>query len=93
MEQHVLTSQHHRSPPTAPCVEQVIRATAQLPPRAIEWVLEDTTLVLRGTVTSFYQKQLAQSAVGKLPGIERVVNEIIVESCVSRCGRFGHHDQ
>jgi osmotically-inducible protein OsmY len=32
-------------------------------------------LLLRGRLHSFYQKQLAQEAVARLPGVSQVVNE------------------
>ena len=35
-------------------------------------------LFLRGRLTSFYQKQLAQEAVARLPGVSQVVNETVV---------------
>ncbi len=40
------------------------------------------TLTLRGTVSSYYQKQLAQEAVARVTGVIQVVNEIEV------CGSF-----
>ncbi|MFC1596583.1 BON domain-containing protein [Planctomycetota bacterium] len=39
---------------------------------------ERGTLFLRGRLTSFYQKQLAQEAVARLPGVSQVVNETVV---------------
>lgn len=54
----------------------------QLSARSIEWRLEEGTLVLRGRVTSFYQKQMAQTAARRLPGVERIVNELEVEHTV-----------
>jgi osmotically-inducible protein OsmY len=35
-------------------------------------------LVLRGRVSSFYEKQLAQEAVRKLDGVDQIVNQIEV---------------
>jgi len=37
-------------------------------------------LFLRGHLPSFYQKQLAQEAVGKLEGVLQVVNEAVVDA-------------
>ena len=45
---------------------------------------DDGTLVLSGNVTSYYQKQIAQTAVMSLSGIDRVVNEIKVRNCSRR---------
>jgi len=39
---------------------------------------QDGLLVLRGTVSSFYQKQIAQEAVRNLDGVRQVRNEIQV---------------
>jgi hypothetical protein len=36
---------------------------------------EQGVLFLRGRLTSFYQKQLAQEAVARMPGMTRLVNE------------------
>lgn len=46
--------------------------------RKIDCCLENGTLVLRGRVTSFHQKQLVQTVAARLPGVERVVNELDV---------------
>jgi osmotically-inducible protein OsmY len=36
------------------------------------------TVTLHGTIGSFYLKQIAQSTAAKVPGVERVINEIKV---------------
>jgi len=36
---------------------------------------EQGVLFLRGRLSSFYQKQLAQEAVARIPGVARLVNE------------------
>jgi hypothetical protein len=41
-------------------------------------------LFLRGHLPSFYQKQLAQEAIGKLEGVLQVVNEAVVDAPASR---------
>lgn len=64
---------------TAEQIESVLRQTPQLVARRIEWHLDQGTLVLSGRVMSFYQKQLAQTATRRLPGIDRIVNELEVE--------------
>jgi osmotically-inducible protein OsmY len=38
----------------------------------------DGTLVLRGRLPSYYLKQVAQTAVARVAGVERVVNQIEV---------------
>jgi len=43
---------------------------------------EDGLLVLRGTLSSFYQKQLAQEAVRNLEGVRQIRNEIqVLQPC------------
>jgi BON domain-containing protein len=41
-------------------------------------VLSDGVLFLRGRVRTFYSKQLAQEAIGQLPGVVDIVNQIEV---------------
>ena len=74
----------------AELIETLFQHAPQLSARSIEWRLEEGTLVLRGRVTSFYQKQLAQHAARRLPGVERIVNELEVELDVG--GRTPHDD-
>jgi osmotically-inducible protein OsmY len=47
--------------------------------RRIAVQYDQGVLFLRGRVTRFYEKQLAQEAVANLDGVVRVVNEIEVE--------------
>lgn len=46
--------------------------------RGADCEFADGVLFLRGRVPSFYCKQLAQEAVGRLPGVLDVVNQIDV---------------
>jgi osmotically-inducible protein OsmY len=46
--------------------------------RDIECVYRDGVVTLCGTLASFYLKQIAQSIASKVPGVNRVVNEISV---------------
>lgn len=41
-------------------------------------VAEDAEVVLRGTVASYYQKQMAQESLRSIDGIRRVRNELEV---------------
>jgi hypothetical protein len=70
---------------TAELIESVLRQTPQLVAWSIEWRLDQGTLVLSGQVTSFYQKQLAQTATSRLPGIDMIVNELEVAPRPSHC--------
>jgi osmotically-inducible protein OsmY len=44
----------------------------------VRFRIDGATVRLHGTVSTFYLKQVAQEAVGKLNGVERVVNQIVV---------------
>lgn len=74
----------------ADLIANLLRQAPQLSARSIEWCFEDGTLVLRGRVTSFYQKQMAQTAARRLPGVERIINELEVERTVA--GRTPYDD-
>ena len=53
--------------------ERVLCAT-----RRISCEYNDGVILLRGRLTSFYQKQLAQEALRNLDGVKRIVNDIEV---------------
>ena len=55
-----------------------LRRVPHLTVQRIWCEFQDGRLFLRGQVPSFYHKQLAQKAVGKLDGVCLVVNEIEV---------------
>ncbi len=40
---------------------------------------EGGTVILQGRVRSYYQKQMAQEALRKLAGVERIVNDLEVD--------------
>jgi osmotically-inducible protein OsmY len=46
--------------------------------RSVSCEFDRGVLCLRGRLSSFYQKQLAQETVAHLPGVKRVVNEVVV---------------
>ncbi len=46
--------------------------------RSVSCAFDRGVLCLRGHLSCFYHKQLAQEAVAHLPGVERVVNEVVV---------------
>ncbi len=48
--------------------------------RSLSCEFDRGVLRLRGRLSSFYQKQLAQEAVVGLSGVEEVINEIVVAS-------------
>ncbi len=69
----------------APCQRQIggaasecLRSSQHRFLRTIICECDQGTLTLRGKVSSFYRKQLAQEAVARITGAMRVVNEIEV---------------
>ena len=46
--------------------------------RGIEGRFEDGVLVIRGSVSSYYYKQIAQELARRIDGVERIVNELTV---------------
>jgi osmotically-inducible protein OsmY len=46
--------------------------------RAVSCEFDRGVLRLRGRLSSFYHKQLAQEAVARLTGVREVVNEVVV---------------
>jgi len=75
---------------TAEQIESALRRTPQLVARSVEWRLEQGTLVLSGRVTSFYQKQLAQTVARHVPGVRRVLNNLEVELHAVTCTPSQH---
>ena len=66
---------------TPPCVPALRRELASSPYwslRQIDCYWHEGRVIVRGTVTSFYLKQLAQSAASRIAGVGRVQIEIDV---------------
>lgn len=57
-----------------------LRSSPYLPVRSLACEFDRGVLRLRGRLSSFYQKQLAQEAVAGLLGVEEVINEVVVAS-------------
>jgi osmotically-inducible protein OsmY len=57
-----------------------LRRSPYLPVRLLACEFDRGVLRLRGRLSSFYQKQLAQEAVAGLSGVEEVINEAVVAS-------------
>ncbi len=55
-----------------------LRRSPYMPVRSLSCEFERGVLRLRGSLSSFYQKQLAQEAVVGLSGVEEIVNEVAV---------------
>ena len=61
---------------------RIVRAlhhNADIDARRIRVTLEGDVVTLRGTVDSWMQREVAESAAGSAPGITRVENQILVE--------------
>ncbi|MFO1094379.1 MAG: BON domain-containing protein [Planctomycetaceae bacterium] len=70
----------------------LLELAPQLMQHPIEWLVDGDTFVIRGHVASYYQKQLAQIVARRLPGIQRVVNELEVRPSAI-CHGTGSHDR
>jgi osmotically-inducible protein OsmY len=67
--------------PHMPLTEMVTTALQQSPHvrgRSLKFETSDGRVVLRGTVGSFYQKQMAQEALRGLEGLAEITNELEV---------------
>jgi osmotically-inducible protein OsmY len=60
-------------------IRQALQSKGHLSLRGLEFLTEDGLLILRGTVPSYYLKQLAQVTVFAVPGVAEVRNEVQVE--------------
>lgn len=58
--------------------ESILRENAHLRNYAITCHFHEGTLVLHGCVPCYYFKQIAQTVVGEVDGVEHVVNQIKV---------------
>jgi hypothetical protein len=57
-----------------------LRRSPYLPVRSLSCEFDRGVLRLRGSLSSFYHKQLAQETVAGLSGVDQVVNEVVVVS-------------
>jgi osmotically-inducible protein OsmY len=60
-------------------IRQALQSKGHLSLRGLEFLTEDGLLILRGTVPSYYLKQLAQVAVLAVPGVVEMHNEVQVD--------------
>jgi hypothetical protein len=61
-----------------PRAEALLRRNTYLALKNVTCEYQGGTLVLRGSVPTYYLKQVASAVVAGLPGIERIVNQIDV---------------
>lgn len=60
------------------CVEQFLVSRTKIGSQDIQSEFKEGMLLIRGTVPSYYSKQLAQEYARQIPGVERVVNHLTV---------------
>ena len=56
----------------------VLEENSHLQGRKVHFFTEKGRVTLRGSVSSYYAKQMAQEAVRKLDGVEEIANELEV---------------
>ncbi len=74
------------NPSTIPLLHRVDTALRENPHLQGRHVLledNDGTVTLRGTVESYYQKQMAQESLRAIDGIEKILNQLEVVNCAS----------
>ncbi|MGL4552830.1 MAG: BON domain-containing protein [Gemmataceae bacterium] len=82
--------QDHLSPRPASLVgvvegaETRLRSNSYLALKNVSCEFREGVLTLRGCLPSYYLKQMAQTAVARMDGVDRVVNEIEVISSSRR---------
>lgn len=59
-------------------ISTTLRQHPHLAGQRLHCETRDGNVTLRGTVTSYYQKQMAQEAVRRLQGVERIDNHLEV---------------
>ncbi len=59
-------------------VDFAIQTSPYLTGRQLRFEMQDGHVVLHGRVGSFFQKQMAQEAIRKIDGVERVENHLEV---------------
>jgi osmotically-inducible protein OsmY len=66
------------APGIAESAESRLRGNSYLALKNVSCDYHDGVLILRGCLPTYYLKQMAQAAVARIAGVERVVNEIEV---------------
>jgi osmotically-inducible protein OsmY len=64
-----------------PLEDRVLSALDQnpyLPPRTLRFETSEGRVTLRGVVTTFFQKQMAQESLRRVPGVAEIANELEV---------------
>jgi osmotically-inducible protein OsmY len=64
----------HISSPLSDRIRDALTTNPHLPKQQFRVEAADGLVVLKGSVQSFYQKQMAQEAIRRLDGVERIDN-------------------
>jgi len=59
-------------------IDLAITNSPYLTGKKLRFEMQDGHVVLQGRVTSFFQKQMAQEALRKIDGVERIENQLEV---------------
>lgn len=59
-------------------ITSAIERNPHLKRRDLRFETHEGRVVLRGTVSSYYQKQMAQEALRRLQGVDRIENHLVV---------------
>jgi hypothetical protein len=83
---------HLEAPPSIPAateLEKRLRHSPYWSLRRLVCICQQDRVVLRGTVPSFYLRQVADSLAANVVGLGRVLSEIQVESDLSEASQRG----
>lgn len=73
-----MNSRTSSRPSVTDAVKERLRRSPYVPVQSLSCEFDRGVLRLRGRLSSFYQKQLAQETVAGLSGVEQVINEATV---------------
>ena len=59
-------------------VSQALKRSPHLSGHTLRPKTRDGHVVLHGSVRTFYQKQMAQEAIRRIDGVQRIANELVV---------------
>jgi osmotically-inducible protein OsmY len=70
-----------------------LEASAYAALRTVKCRFRQGMLVLKGSVPTYFHKQLAQEAIRAIPGVTEIVNDISVRGYAERISGGGHDDR
>jgi osmotically-inducible protein OsmY len=69
---------HEASPDLADMVHSAIAGNPYLAGRKLRFEAEEGRVVLQGTVSTYFQKQMAQEALRRIDGVREIENQLEV---------------